>query len=160
MCNPIEIHRYWKKLGASLMDRVDMRVAVAPETEQWQFSKNGHRIATGHECSGEGSAEVAERVAAAATLQRRRFMATRMRRNADLGPEDILRYVRLSPGASSLLSKASASLGLSSRASQSVMKIARTVADLDGEEIVGKDALAEAVEYRRYGDGDYFWKAA
>ncbi len=159
MCNPIEIHRYWKKLGASLMDRVDMRVAVKPEPLR-EIGGPCAGSSSGASRSGEGSAAAAARVAGAVELQRRRFAGTQMRRNADLGPEEILRTIRLSPGAFSLLSKAGASLGLSSRATQSVMKIARTVADLAEEEIVGKEALAEAVEFRRYGDGDYYWRAA
>ena len=166
MCSPIEIHRYWKKLGAALMDRIDMRVPVKPEP---------YRPELVDPSSFEDSGSVAERVEEAVRRQRERNglvsgtvsvsekperFSRKAQRNGDLEFDALVDNIVLSPAASRLLSKASSSLGLSSRASRSVLRIARTIADLEGEELVGEDSLAEAVEFRRFGDGDYFWRAA
>ena len=81
-------------------------------------------------------------------------------RNADLGPDKIERFCQADPAGRAVLEKAVEQLGLSHRALHSTMKISRTIADLEGCERICKDHVMEAVQYRRYGEGDYFWRAA
>ncbi len=162
MCSTVEIHRYWKKLGAALLDRVDMRVAA--EADRRSMSSR-LTVSSGPETHNEGtqpegSRAVAARVAEASRIQRERYAAFGFYKNGELGPDEVFRCTGMSRDASLLLEKSARSLGFSARAAQSVVKIARTIADLEASDPVCKEHLAEAVEYRRYGDGDYFWKAA
>jgi magnesium chelatase family protein len=159
MCSPMEIHRYWKKLGAALLDRVDMRLAVAPQPLILESQGDAGLSAGSLRAEGTRGGR-RERVAAAVEQQSHRFSKLKIRRNAEMGPEEVLRFSGMGAGAASILIKASSSLGLSSRAVQSVVKIARTIADLEGSDSISTDHIAEAVEFRRYGDGDYYWNAA
>ncbi|MFO7850506.1 MAG: YifB family Mg chelatase-like AAA ATPase [Spirochaetia bacterium] len=180
MCSSLEIHRYWKKLGAALLDRVDMRLPVEPNSHvlssrEWAWGaeseagvQEGYAKAeeNGAESGGkssrgvESSRVVAARVAEATAIQRERYASLGFGKNGEMGPEEVFARTEMSVHASSLLEQSARTLGLSARAVQSVVKTARTIADLEGSDLVCEGHLAEAVEYRRYGDGDYFWKAA
>lgn len=145
MCSPLELHRYWKKLGAALCDRIDIRV---PTTA-------AHSIHT-TEFPGLSTAQMKRMAARAIALQHERCGA----QNADLGPDKIERFCQPDTAGRAVLEKAVEQLGLSHRALHSTMKISRTIADLEGCEQILKDHVMEAVQYRRYGEGDYYWRAA
>ena len=145
MCSPLELHRYWKKLGAALCDRIDIRVPTAA----------AHSIHAA-EYPGLSTAQMKRMTTQALTLQHERFGV----RNADLGPDKIERFCQPDPAGRAILEKAAEQLGLSHRALHSTMKISRTIADLEGCERICKDHVMEAVQYRRYGEGDYYWRAA
>jgi magnesium chelatase family protein len=98
--------------------------------------------------------EMRERVEKAVALQTRREGGSW---NARLGPANLKAFCALSPEDEDLLKSAARKLGLSGRAVASVLKVARTIADLAGEERIGKEDVLEAIQYRRYGDGDYMW---
>src|SRR6056297_15812 len=145
MCSPIELHRYWKKIGAAFCDRIDMRLPV--ELSQSVTLSTQHGLTT---------AQMAGKVAETIQIQQQRGSL----RNGDLGPTQLLEYCRLEEGSAGILTKAVQSLGLSTRAAHSVLKISRTIADLEQSPHIKSDHLMEAVQYRRYGESDYYWKAA
>ena len=99
--------------------------------------------------AGEGTATVAGRVAAARALQLERFgPSTPTPNNAAMGPEQLRRFCAVDPAGRALLDRAFERLGLSARALDRVLKVARTIADLAGCEAVRSAHLAEAIQYR------------
>src|SRR6056297_28922 len=145
MCSPIELHRYWKKIGAAFCDRIDMRLPV--ELSQSVTLSTQHELTT---------AQMAGKVAETLQIQQQRGSL----RNGDLGPTQLLEYCRIAEGSVGILTKAVQSLGLSTRAAHSVLKISRTIADLEQSSHIKSDHIMEADQYRRYGESDYYWKAA
>ncbi len=145
MCSPIEIHRFWKKIGAALCDRIDMRIPV----------ELPHSVSV-NSTDGKTSAEMAAMVASAIDIQNERHKL----RNAEYGPNQLNEHCILDAKSSRILEKAVQSLGLSTRAAHSILKISRTIADLEQSSCIKSSHLMEAVQYRRYGDRDYYWKAA
>jgi magnesium chelatase family protein len=177
MCTPVEIHRYWKKLGAALMDRIDIRIPV--ERQGPVIFNRGEKKDVGEDVkegnprrnpvqTGKNTHQMAERVAHAIQIQQERFSRRNRstggrdlcRRNADMNTADIQKYCLLSQDTSEELKHAVVQLGLSTRAENSLLKIARTIADIDQSDSVRKEHLLEAVHYRRFAEGDYFWSAA
>jgi magnesium chelatase family protein len=146
MCSVPEIEGYWKKIGGPLMDRIDLRVPIEPVRPETMFSP-----------SGETSETVRGRVLEAGRIQRERYRGLPFNSNSRVPAGSINTFCALTDEAREGFGKAVAKLGLSSRACHSVLKIARTVADLAGEEQIRREHLFEAVQHRRYGDGDYFW---
>jgi magnesium chelatase family protein len=145
-CTPAEVRTYWRKLGGALLDRVDIRVPLKPVPAE--------QMADG---PGESSAELAGLVAEAVGRQRRRYEGLSFCRNGRLPPGLVERYCSPGPAGDALLAQAMSQLDLSSRAYHSILKVARTIADLAGAEAIGRDHLLEAIQHRRYGDADIFW---
>jgi magnesium chelatase family protein len=137
VCTPSERNRYLGRLSRPLLDRIDLQVelpAVAPS----DF----------HAARGETSAAIRSRVLAARTRQRARFAGDGIRVNADMVPRHISRYCALAPDAQRLLASAMTRLGLSARGHDRVLKVARTIADLEGDDVVRAEQCAEAIQYR------------
>ncbi len=147
LCGVHEVSRYWKKMGGALLDRIDIRVPVKPVSS---LQIGGMEKET--------SAQIKTRVERAIAVQRTRFKGCTFSRNAHIPPGRIDRFCSLTAENISLLSKAVDKLGLSSRAYHSILKIARTIADIEGADSIGKEHLLEAVQHRRYGEEDYFWE--
>jgi len=148
-CSPEEISRYWRKLGGALLDRVEIRAAVIPP----DISEIGKRQAAVD--SEERSADVAQRVQAAVAIQRQRFQGTGIRRNALIPAGKIEELCPMSEQAHGAFQKALAHLGLSGRAYHGILRVARTIADLDGKEVIDTVHILEAVQHRRYGEDPY-----
>jgi magnesium chelatase family protein len=146
VCTPPEIQRYWRRLGGALLDRVDIRVPVSPIPPE-------HLL----EAPGESSSEVRRRVERARGLQSLRYSECFWRHNAEIPPGEIDRYVRLDSSSSLYFTEAVRKLGLSSRAAHGVLRVARTLADMDGRDDVTTRDVLEALQHRRYGDKDLFW---
>jgi magnesium chelatase family protein len=144
LCGAEEIHRYWRKFGGALLDRVEIRVAV-----------NIPSVPAMSENTEEAGSVVAARVARAVTIQRERYRGLNTRRNAGLGAADIDQFCRLSDAARAALSKASDKLALSGRAYHGILRISRTIADLEGKEDIETEHILEAVQHRRQGDDPY-----
>jgi len=147
LCSPPELARYWRRLGAPLLDRIDMRVPLRPVTE-------GQLLGA----PGEGTASIRRRVEAARAIQEGRRGEGGSCLNAALSPAQVAVHCRLGGEARSALTSATAKLDLSSRACHSILKVARTIADLDGGREIGTEDVLEAVQHRRYGDSDFFWQ--
>lgn len=138
-CDPLTIERYLSRISGPLLDRIDIQLRV-PAVRASELSG---------ESGEEPSAAIRARVEAARERQRRRFAgATGLYANAHMGPRDLRAHCRLDDEAEELLRSAMSRLGLSARAFHRVLKVARTVADLGGEERVGASHVAEAIQYR------------
>jgi magnesium chelatase family protein len=135
-CSPLQRERYWAKLSGPLMDRIDLQVAVnrLPATEITQ------------QASSETTATVRARVQQARTVARDRFGNTKC--NAHMQPQDLQQWCVLDAKSRQLLEKAIDRLGLSARASDRVLKVARTIADLGGSAELQSSHIAEAIQYR------------
>lgn len=146
LCSIQDLRRYWKKLGGPLLDRIDIRVPVKPSSlgELRQ--------------EGEDSRTIRRRVLAARIRQSRRYDGMSFSVNGRMPPGAVDRFCVLTPEAISLLERETGSLGVSSRAIHSILRVARTIADLAGEDTIEKPHVEEAVELRRYGDEDPFWR--
>jgi magnesium chelatase family protein len=146
LCSPDEIRRYWKRLGGPLLDRIDIRMPVEPASPM--------ELAQG---PGEPSFRVKSRVGRARSIQAARYAGTSHRLNGELSASGIDRYCRLE-GASltSFVAKAEKA-AFSSRACHSILRLARTIADLGESESIEDSHLDEAFDLRRYGDSDVFW---
>lgn len=146
MCNAIEIHRYWKRLGGALLDRIDIRIPVHPVDPEMILDS-----------SGESSAAVRARIERAVAREVSRFEGRPFSRNARIPPGLLPSYCALPQDGRRLFAEAIKKLSLSSRACHSVLKVARTIADLAGSESIATEHLLEAMQHRRFGDGDYYW---
>ena len=136
-CTPDVAQRYLGKLSGPLLDRIDILIDVPALSPAELAARNGAR--------GEASATIAARVSAA----RERQLARQGRPNRTLSGPDIDAWCRLDTAAEALLRDAGARFGWSGRAFERVLRVARTIADLDGAERPGATHVAEAVQYRR-----------
>ena len=137
-CTPQEIRRYLDKISGPLLDRIDLQIEVDAVPVQ-EISGSG---------PAESSARVAERVAAARALQQERYRNESFFCNAQLNNQSIRKYCTLSGEASVLLNAAVEAMKLSMRGYNRILKVARTIADLAGEETISSAHIAEAVQYR------------
>ncbi len=128
--------RYRSRVSGPLLDRIDIQVEVPPVARE--------DLRADRAVPGESSAAVRERTVAA----RERQLARQGRPNAHLGPADLDRHCRLGRAEADLLEAAIGRLGLSARARDRILRLARTVADLEGAEAIGSAHLAEAINYR------------
>lgn len=141
-CTPQMIKKYLDRVSGPLLDRIDIEIEL-PSVSYDEIS--------GKSTPGEPSADIRRRVNAARAFSRARLDAAGDKRlvpNAKMTPEMIRRYCKLDSEAEQLMRDAFDSLGLSARGHDRVLRVARTIADLDGEENVNADHIAEAIMYR------------
>ncbi|MDR0451720.1 MAG: YifB family Mg chelatase-like AAA ATPase [Treponema sp.] len=143
-CTPEEIHRYWRKFSGAFLDRIELRVAVLPP-EAGRLDQN----------SEEPAEAAARRVLQAVRVQRERFRGSGIRRNAGMTPDLVGRYCALAPEARKALHLAAEKFRLSARAYHGSLRVARTIADLEGCETIGSGHILEAIQHRRMGDDPY-----
>ncbi len=137
-CTLHEIRRYRKRLSGPFLDRIDLFVQVPRLTREELVSRP----------RGEPSAAVRARVIAARRIQWERMRESDGSSNSQLAPNEIARYCMLNKDAKRLLEMAIDRFGLSARAYTRVLKVARTIADLDGAAEISEPHLAEAIQYR------------
>jgi magnesium chelatase family protein len=143
-CSPEEINRYWRKFSGALLDRVELRVAVLPPGSQQMEGGNG-----------ESSESIARRVLRAISVQRKRFKGTGIRRNARMPAGMTERYCALTGEAQRAFHLALEKMGLSGRAFHGVLRVGRTIADLEGSEIISPAHILEAIQHRSLGEDPY-----
>jgi len=136
--SPREIQNYLGRISGPLLDRIDLHVEV-PQVKFREMA--GER-------NGETSAEIRGRVIVARERQQRRFAGTRVTCNARMGPRALKAHCALDDAAHELLKFAMGDLKLSARAYDRILKVARTMADLAGQENVQSDHVSEAIQYR------------
>ena len=134
-CTPDQVARYRGKLSGPLLDRIDLMIEV-PAVSESELTTRGE---------GESSAIVRTRV----TVARERQIARQGKPNAQLTPDEIDLHCLPDCAGAALLKQAMARLDLSARAYHRILKVARTIADLTGEEIIRGSHVAEAIQYRR-----------
>lgn len=138
VCAPGAVYKYLNRISGPLLDRIDMHIEVTPVP----FSE----LAT--EKKGEGSPQVRRRVIAARDIQSRRFEGSAIHTNASMSASQLRRFCKLSDECSALLGKAMERLNLSARAYDRIVKLARTIADLEGCADITSGHIAEAIRYR------------
>lgn len=138
-CSTNDIERYRKRLSGPLLDRIDLQVHV-PRMEYKEIKNK--------EARGESSKLIRERVQKARQRQQSRFKSTGITCNAHMGHKEIVNYTSLASDAELLLQKAFDSLGLSARSHDRIIKVAQTIADLAGADIIEGKHIAEAVQLR------------
>jgi len=148
MCRPMEIHKFWKRIGSPLLDRISIRVPAVPEDLS--------RKSAFEELTTEVMRIQVER---ARQLQIERFKGKLFSVNSEIPAESISSFCKLSDDLHALLYEIVNKSYFSARAVHSIMRIARTSADLDGVQNICEKHLLEAIELRKYGDGDFFWKS-
>ncbi len=139
VCHPRAIEAYRNRISGPLLDRIDLQVAVDPVDPRALRSV----------CPGESSAAVRARVIAARDLQVERLKDRGITCNAHMRPGELLRFCGLDNEANTLFSRALDSLGLSARAHDRILKVARTIADLASESCIRAAHIAEAIQYRQ-----------
>lgn len=139
-CTPAEIRRYRKKVSGPLLDRIDLQVEVDNISYDDLTSS----------AEAESSATVKERVDSARKIQRNRFADCEIHTNAEMGEREIGKFCSLSAKSDKILREAFESMKLSARARSRIIKVARTIADLDASEYIQEKHVYEAVSYRLY----------
>jgi magnesium chelatase family protein len=137
-CTQPMIQRYVSKISGPLLDRIDIHIDV-PAVNYKELRGNA---------SPEGSEQIRARVMRARELQLNRFAKERIYCNAQMGSRQIRTYCELSTDGERLLERAMAQQGLSARAHDRILKVARTIADLEGATSLDGKHLAEAIQYR------------
>ncbi|MFP4343358.1 MAG: YifB family Mg chelatase-like AAA ATPase [Anaerolineales bacterium] len=132
------IQRYRKRISGPLMDRIDLHVEV-PRVPYEKLMRSA---------LGETSSAIRARVERARTQQRTRLAGAGLACNADMGPGEIRRFCQLGEEAQALMRAAMRQMHLSARAYHRVLKVSRTIADLEGTEGIQPHHLAEALQYR------------
>ena len=142
-CAEATVTRYQRRISGPLLDRFDLFIDV-PRVEYQELAGGA---------TGETSATVRARVTRAREVQLARLAGTPFVTNAEMGPLEVRQHCQrlLVPAAQPLLAAAMEQLALSARAFHRILKVARTVADLAGSEVIETAHLAEAVQYRRRG---------
>lgn len=140
-CTADQVRKYLQRLSGPLLDRIDLQVAVQPVPY-------GALAARGT-ADEEPSAVIRQRVLAAQARQSARFAGTGVPCNAAIPPDRMAEWCAADAEASAMLAAAFARLGLTARAHDRILRVARTIADLEGADGIGAPHLAEALQYRQ-----------
>lgn len=135
-CTPDQVARYVGKVSGPLLDRIDLHVALPPSDPEWMSGPSG---------------EASEPVRARVMRCRERQQARQGKPNASLAGPELERFCVMDPDAQALLLQAMRRLAGSARAMHRALRVARTIADLDGEDVLAARHVAQAVQYRRPG---------
>ncbi|WKC76749.1 YifB family Mg chelatase-like AAA ATPase [Borreliella valaisiana] len=141
-CSQQEISNYWKKLGAAMLDRIDIRVPTRAINNEKLLSE-----------TSESSSEIKKRIIKARNIQNIRYENfANINKNSDLDSDHIEKFCELSAILKNDLIYILNKLNISSRATHSILKIARTISDLKEEKNISREALLEAIEHRKNGE--------
>lgn len=137
-CTPRQIQNYRSRLPGPLLDRIDIHIEVG--YVDWR------RL--GEERSGNSSSVMRKTVMEVWERQKKRFEETSINFNSQMSDKNLRSYCVLKPSARAMLESAMETLGMSARAYTRILKVARTIADIDGSENIEEEHIAEAVQYR------------
>jgi magnesium chelatase family protein len=137
-CSPLMIQRYRSRISGPLLDRIDIHIEV-PAVKYQELSDRQ---------LGEGSGAIRERVNSAREIQLKRFEGASFFCNAQMGARELRSVCQVENSGERLLELAINRLGLSARAYTRILKVARTIADLDASETLKAHHLSEAIQYR------------
>ena len=137
-CKPSEVERYMGRISGPLLDRIDLYVEVPP----LEFEELSQKP------QSESSADIKQRVNAARSVQTTRFGADGPDCNARMGPAELQQFCVLDEGGQALMKGAFDRMGLTARSYDRILRVARTIADLDNSETIQVHHLAEAIQYR------------
>lgn len=137
-CGPQKVERYLGRISGPLLDRIDIHVEV-PGVPFRELAGT---------TPGTDSATMSEQVARARAAQHARFAGVAVQANGKMTPPQVREHCRLESSAENLLKLAMEQMGLSARAHDRILRVARTIADLDGQDGIAEDHLSEAINYR------------
>ncbi len=137
-CAPGAVVRYVNKISGPLLDRIDIQIEILPVDMENMVAKR----------EGEKSADIRARVVAARDIQIKRFEGTAIHCNAMMTPAMMEEYCEMDETTKDMLRSAMSKLGLSARAYDRIIRISRTIADLDNSDNITEDHVAEAISYR------------
>ncbi|MDD4803744.1 MAG: YifB family Mg chelatase-like AAA ATPase [Candidatus Pacebacteria bacterium] len=141
ICKPTDLLRYQRKISGPIVDRIDMWVEVS----QINYDKLGEK-----ENSKKENPDIKNRIIKARDIQKKRFEDTKgkIKTNSEMGAKDINKLSNLEDKAKEILNSSAKKLNLSARAYHRVIKLARTIADLENSENINTDHILEALQYR------------
>ena len=139
-CSPRDVRRYHARVSGPLLDRIDIIVEV-PALDFDELTEPS---------AGEPSETIRARVNAARAVQRARYGDDTTATNAHMGPRALAQFCTLSPECEQLMHQAFDSMALTARSYDRILRVARTIADLDGAQTIALTHLAEAIQYRTY----------
>ncbi len=139
-CSANEVRAYHSRISGPLLDRIDI-IVEAPALEYEELKNRA---------PSESSADIKRRVDAARLIQRRRFEGSGILSNAGMSTKALNAYCALTPDCEQLMHDAFDRMGLTARSYDRILRVARTIADLEGEERIGAMHIAEAIQYRTY----------
>jgi len=137
-CSMREVLQYRSRISGPLLDRIDIHIEV-PAVKYRELADRAE---------GESSAAIAKRVEAAREIQLERFRGTKVHCNAHMTPRQIRKFCEPDAGGHRLLEVVTEKLGFSARAYTRILKVSRTIADLQGTENISEQHIAEAIQYR------------
>ena len=138
-CKPIDVKRYVSRISGPMLDRIDIQIEL-PSLSYEELADDS--------ASAERSETIRERVIAAREFARERMKGDNYLNNASLDSAGIRKYCKADEDAMELLHMAYDSMGLSARGYDRIMRVARTIADLDKSEIIRAEHIAEAIQFR------------
>ncbi len=140
-CKPEDVKRYISRISGPLLDRIDIQIEL-PSLTYTEISSDAE--------ASETSADVRERVVRARTFSEKRMLAAgyKTKSNANLDAAEVRKFCPLDDGANELLKSAYDALGLSARGYDRILRVARTIADLDSSDIILAEHIAEAIQLR------------
>ncbi len=137
-CAPVSIHRYRSRISGPLLDRIDIHIEV-PAVKYRELADRSE---------AESSQEIARRVERSRTIQMERYRGTKIHCNAQMTPRFIKKHCELDSAGSHMLELVTDRMGFSARTYNRILKVARTIADLEGSEHIQENHIAEAIQYR------------
>ncbi len=137
-CSPMQIERYLSRISGPLLDRIDIHIEV-PAVPFRELSNDRN---------GTDSETIRDQVIRARQVQQERFREQPGGLNGTMAPRQIRKYCKLAGDAEALLKTAMEEMGLSARAHDKILRVSRTIADLDGAETIQAQHLTEAINYR------------
>ena len=139
VCTPSQVQKYLNKISGPLLDRIDIQVEITPVPFD-ELTKSA---------PSESSMTIRERVMRARQIQQQRFVnEPGIHSNAQMTPRLLQKYAQLDERGKAMLQSAMEQLNLSARAYDRILKVARTIADLDGSDTIQSMHIAEAISYR------------
>ena len=137
-CTQGQIDKYLSKISGPLLNRIDIQIEVSPV--KYDDLKNENRE--------ESSLEIKERIVKARAIQQKRYADLGIITNSELSGKHIAKYCKINKESEQLLKDAFERLGLSARAYNKILKVSRTIADLEDKENIETNHIAEAIQYR------------
>jgi magnesium chelatase family protein len=140
-CGPLQVQRYRQRISGPLLDRIDLHIEV-PAVEYRDVAS---------ERAEEASAAIRERIICARQRQQERFReGPKVNSNARMATRHLKQHCRLSQDSQELIRVAMSELHLSARAYDRILKVSRTIADLDGKSDISPEHVSEAIQYRTF----------
>lgn len=138
ICSPVQLLKYERKVSGPILDRIDMWISVPRIDHEKLLSEKNTRE----------NNRIREQVLMAREIQEKRFAKNKFKLNGDISVKELVNLIKISADVKGVLDEAAKTLNLSPRAYHKVLKLARTIADLEGSEEIKKENLLEALSYR------------